>query len=107
MKEVNNMKRYYADYVRHCLRFYVMTLDVGTAPKFNTEVDKNNWVACHAATKNFNDKTMEIVREIYRPGDTIPDKIYHLAKQMQVPQDSIWHIVNTLEHNVAKKRGLL
>ena len=101
------MKRYYADYVRHCLRFYVMTLDVGTSPKFNTEVDKNNWVACQAATKNIDDKTMEIVREIYGPGDTIPDKIYNLSKTLNVSQDSIWHIVNTLERNVAKKRGLL
>ena len=101
------MKRYYADYVRHCLRFYVTTLDVGTSPKFNTDVDKNNWAACHAVVKNFDDKTMVIVREIYGPGDTIPDKIYHLAKELKVTQDSIWNIVNTLERNVAKKRGLL
>ena len=101
------MKRYYADYVRHCLRFYVMTLDVGTAPKFNSEVDKNNWLACHASVKNFDHKTMEIVREIYGPGDTIPDKIYNLSKELKVNQDSIWNIVNTLERNVAKKRGLL
>ena len=101
------MKRYYADYVRHCLRFYVMTLDVGTAPRFHTEVDKNNWAACHAVVKNLDDKTVEIVREIYSPGDTIPDKIYHIAKDWNVHQDSIWNIVNTLERNVAKKRGLL
>lgn len=101
------MKRYYADYVRHCLRFYVMTLDVGTSPRFNSDVDRNNWSACHAAVKNLDDKTMSIVREIYCPGDTIPDKIYHLAKELKVNQDSIWNIINTLERNVAKKRGLL
>ena len=101
------MKRYYADYVRHCLRFYAMTLDVGTSPRFNTEVDKNNWVACHAVVKNLDHKTIEIVREIYGPGDTIPDKIYHLSKTLGLTQDYIWNIVNTLERNVAKKRGLL
>ena len=101
------MKRYYADYVRHCLRFYVMTLDVGTTPRFNTEVDKNNWTACHAVVKNLDDKTTDIVREIYGPGDTIPDKIYNLAKASKQNQDYIWNIVNTLERNVAKKRGLL
>lgn len=101
------MKRYYADYVRHCLRFYVMTIDVGTSPKFNTDVDRNNWAACHAATKNFDHKTMDIVREIYGPGDTIPDKVYHLAKERNVSQDSIWNFINTLERNIAKKRGLL
>ena len=77
------------------------------APKFNTEADKNNWIACQVATKNLDEKTMEIVREIYSPGDTIPDKIYNLSRSLKVHQDSIWHIVNTLERNVAKKRGLL
>ena len=75
------MKRYYADYVRHCLRFYVMTMDIGTPPKFNTDVDKYNWAACHAVVKNLDDKGKDIVREIYSPGDTIPDKIYHMAKE--------------------------
>jgi hypothetical protein len=106
-KEVNDVKRYYADYVRHCLRFYVMTMDMGTSPRFNTEVDRNNWAACYAATKNFDDKTLDIVREIYGPGDTIPDKIYNLAKGLGVTQDYLWNIVNTLERNVAKRRGLL
>lgn len=103
----NELKRYYAEYVRHCLRFYVMTLDMGTSPRFNTEVDKNNWMACHLVMKTIDPKTMEVIKEIYRPGDTIPDKVYHLAKQLKVPQDTIWNTVNTLERNIAKKRGLL
>ena len=102
-----NLKRYYADYVRHCLRFYVTTMDIGTAPRFNTDVDKNNWSACNAVVKKLDDKTASIVYEIYSPGDTIPDKIYQLAKELKVDQDSIWNIINTLERNVAKKRGLL
>lgn len=101
------MKRYYADYVRHCLRFYVMTMDMGTSPRFNTEVDRNNWAACHAAMRKFDNNTLDIVREIYGPGDTIPDKIYNIAKRLRVDQDSIWNIVNALERDVAKKRGLL
>lgn len=101
------MKRYYAEYVRHCLRFYVMTLDMGTSPKFNTEVDRQNWMACHLVMKNIDLKTLEVIKEIYRPGDTIPDKVYHLSKELKVPQDTIWNTINTLERNVAKKRGLL
>ena len=101
------MKRYYAEYVRHCLRFYVMTLDMGTSPRFNTEVDRQNWMACHFVMKNIDPKTLEVIKEIYRPGDTIPDKVYHLSKQLKVPQDNIWNMVNTLERNIAKKRGLL
>lgn len=84
-----------------------MTLDMGTAPRFKTEVDKNNWMACHYATTKIDPKTMEVVKEIYRPGDTIPDKVYHLAKDMKVSQESIWNLINSLERNVAIKRGLL
>ena len=101
------MKRYYADFVRHCLRFYVMTLDIGTSPKFNNEAEKYNWVACQAATEKIDTKTMEVVKEIYRPGDTIPDKVYHLSKELKIPQDTIWNMINTLERNVAVKRGLI
>lgn len=104
---MNKLKRYYAEYVRHCLRFYVMTLDMGTSPRFNTEVDKNNWMACHLVMKTIDPKTLEVIKEIYRPGDTIPDKVYHLSKELKVPQDTIWNTVNTLERNIAKKRGLL
>lgn len=104
---VNKLKRYYAEYVRHCLRFYVMTLDMGTSPRFNTEVDRQNWMACHFVMKNIDAKTLEVIKEIYRPGDTIPDKVYHLARNLKVSQESIWNIINTLERNIAKRRGLL
>lgn len=101
------MKRYYVEYARHCLRYYVMTLEIGSCPKFDTETDKLNWLACQKATKDFDAKTMAIVKELYRPGDTIPDKVYQLARRMRVPQGSIWRIIDTLEHDVAENRGLL
>jgi hypothetical protein len=104
---VNKLKKYYVEYVRHCLRFYVMTLDMGTSPRFNTEVDRNNWKACDLVVKNIDPKTVEVIKEIYRPGDTISDKVYRLAREMKVSQESIWNMVNTLERNIAKKRGLL
>lgn len=80
---------------------------MGTSPRFNTEVDKNNWMACRLVMKTIDPKTLEVIKEIYRPGDTIPDKVYHLSKELKVPQDTIWNTINTLERNIAKKRGLL
>lgn len=101
------MRKYYTEYVRHCLRFYVMTLDVGSCPKFNTEPDKNNWVACHQAVTNTDPQTLEMIKEVYSQGDTIPDKVYQLSKEMRISQDSIWNIINKLERTVAKNRGLI
>lgn len=103
------MKPYYSEYVRHCLRFYIKTLDEGHGghPVFKSEADKANWSACYQVLKDYSDKDMDIIAEIYRPGDTIADKIYLMAKNMRVHQDKIWSLINTTERKIAKKRGLL
>lgn len=103
------MKPYYSEYVRHCLRYYIMTLDEGKGghPIFKTEVDKANWSACHNVLKDYSDIEMKIIAYIYRPGDTIADKIYLLSKIKQVTQDRIWGLVNTTERKIAKKRDLI
>ena len=103
------MKPYYSEYVRHCLRYYIMTLDEGKGghPIFKTEVDKANWSVCHNVLKDYSEKDMEIIAYIYRPGDTIADKIYLLSKTKQVTQDRLWGLINTTERKIAKKRGLI
>lgn len=103
------MKPYYSEYVRHCLRYYIMTLDEGKGghPIFRTEVDKANWSACYNVLKDYSDRDMEIIAYIYRPGDTIADKIYLLAKSKGVHQDTFWSLINNTERKIAKKRGLL
>jgi len=109
VKEVNELKPYYSEFVRHCLRYYIKTLDEGKGghPIFKSEVDKVNWSACYSVLKDYSEANMEIISEIYRPGDTIPDKIYLLAKSKGVHQDTIWSLINNVERRVAKKRGLL
>ena len=103
------MKPYYSEYVRHCLRYYIKTLDEGLGghPIFKTEADKANWSACYNVLKDYSDRDMDIIAEIYRPGDTISDKIYQMARNMRVPQDKIWSLINNTERKIAKKRGLL
>ncbi len=103
------MKPYYSEYVRHCLRYYIKTLDDGNGghPIFANDVDRENWSACYHVLKNYSQKDMDIIAEIYRPGDTMADKIYLLAKNRQVSQDTIWSLINTIERKIAKKRGLL
>lgn len=103
------MKPYYSEYVAHCLRYYIKTLDEGLGghPIFKSEADKANWSACCSVLKNYSEDDMELISYIYRPGDTIPDKIYALAKSKGVPQDTIWSLINTVERRVAKRRGLI
>ena len=103
------MKPYYSEYVRHCLRYYVKTWDEapGCLPAFKSNVDKANWSACYYVLKDYSQSNLDTVMEIYRPGDTIPDKIYLLAKTKGVSQDRFWSLINITERKIAKKRGLL
>jgi hypothetical protein len=95
--------------VRHCLRYYVKTLDEGKGghPIFKSDADRENWSACYHILKCYSQDNVDIIHEIYRPGDTIADKIYLLAKTKNVPQDTIWSLINMTERKIAKKRGLI
>lgn len=103
------MKPYYSEYVRHCLRYYVKTLDEGRGchPIFKSDADRENWSACYHVLKDYSPSDMGIISEIYRPGDTIADKIYLMAKTRGVSQDRFWGLINNTERKIAKKRGLL
>lgn len=107
MRGVNDVKRYYSEYVRHCLRFYVMTLNAGSSLEFKTAVDKANWTACHTVVSNLNPYDAEVVKELYGPGDTLPDKIYNLSKVKSTSQDHWWNLVTYLEYKIAQERGLV
>ena len=103
------MKPYYSEFVRHCLRYYIKMWDEapGCLPAFKSDADRANWSACHNVLKHYTQENLDILFELYRPGDTIPDKIYQLAKAKGVSQDHYWSLVNITERKIAKKRGLL
>lgn len=103
------MKPYYSEFVRHCLRFYIKTLDEGKGgcPVFRNEAERENWRACHNVLKGYSENDMDTISHIYRPGDTVPDKIYELSMSRRVSQDTIWHLINTTERKIAQERGLV
>ena len=110
VKEVNELKPHYSEFVRHCLRYYVKTLEEGKGgcPVFRSEADRLNWGACYFVLKNYSLSDMEIITSLYQPsGDTLPDKIYQLSKAVGVSQDSIWQLINFTERKIAQKRGLV
>ena len=103
------MKPFYSEFVRHCLRYYIMTLDEGKGghPVFKSDADKENWSACYHVLKDYSQRDMDIIAEMYRPGDTIADKIYLMAKAKRVSQATLWNLVNATERKIAKMRGLI
>jgi hypothetical protein len=106
---VSGLKPYYSEFVRHCLRYYIKTLDEGKGgcPVFRNDAERENWSACHSVLKDYSERDMDTIAYIYRPGDTIADKIYLLSKSKQVSQDTFWSLISRTERNVAQKRGLI
>ena len=101
------MKRHYSDCVRYFLAQYISTIDVGTAPKFKSEAEKVNWLACNAVLTRLDHHDLKLVYDIYRKGDTVADNIYRLASARKVSQGYYWKLVDDIEYKIAQKRGLI
>ena len=101
------MKRWYSECVRHFLAEYVPSIEIGSCPKFKSEAEKTNWVACHEVLKTLHPKDLELVAEMYRRGDTLADKIYFLASTRNTSQRDFWRLADDVEYRIAKKRGLI
>ena len=95
---------FYSEYVRHCMRFYARNAE---KPRFNTEVDKNNWYACHRALDNYSEQDRTILTHVYGMRDTIADNVFWVAKTYDLDQRVIWDMIKEFERIVAKKRGLI
>ncbi len=96
-------RTFYSEYVTHCMRFYARHPD----PRFKTDADKKNWLACDNALKQFTPDEKDILVTIYREGDTIPDNVYEVSKKRGIKQDRVWSLIGDMERKIAKRRGLL
>lgn len=95
---------FYSEYVRHCMRYYARNTN---KPRFNTDVDKNNWYACHRAIEGYSDRDKDILIRVYGLFDTLADNVYEVAKAYNIDQNIIWDMLKIFERSVAKKRGLI
>lgn len=95
---------FYSEYVRHCMRYYSRNT---SKPRFNTEVDKNNWYTCREAIDRYSDRDKDILIRVYSMRDTLADNVYEVAKMYNIDQNIIWDMLKEFEHSVAKKRGLI
>jgi hypothetical protein len=86
------------------MRFYARNT---IKPRFNTEVDKNNWYACQKAMDRYTDRDRDILIKVYALYDTIADNVYEVAVAYAIDQNDIWNLIKDLERSVARKRGLL
>lgn len=103
------MRPRYSQQVNNWLRQYALTQDEapGCLPRFRNEDERENWKACHLVLQEYSRRDADIIIQLYLPGDTLPDKIYEMAKAMRIPQNTIWNLMRDTEKKVAQKRGLI
>lgn len=94
---------FYTEYVRHCMRFYARN----RKPRFNTEVDKNNWCACDRAMECYSDRDKDILLRVYGSRDTLADNVYEASQIYLIDQNIIWDMLKEFERTIATKRGLI
>ncbi len=102
-------KPFYADYVNRMLRFYARKIHSGEVPwmKMKNTVDKENWKCVVRVLDKLPERDKDVIIEVYRRGNTLPDNIYWVAKELKVEQDMIWTLVSKVTKKIAKERGLI
>lgn len=93
----------YTDYIRHTLRFYSRYLN---KPSFKSNVDRDNWCACHNVIETYSRRDKDILTYVYGSFDTIGDNVYEMANKYHINQNTIWDMMKEFERKVAIERGL-
>lgn len=98
------MKRYYADYVGHCLKFYAHHQD---ATVFRSRVDEANWKAVDRALNKIPAEEAEYILGIYGGNTDVGEGVYITAEANEVSEKYLWSVVKRTELLIAKERGLV
>lgn len=98
------MKKSYADYVNHILRFYTRNIHKS---KFRSEADKLNFRAAERVFAGLDDMQRMLLCEIYTRSDTIYGNVDDVSKIYGIEQKSIWRLINQVSDRIARERILI
>lgn len=99
-------KPFYADYVNRMLRFYAKKVCIERAIIINP-VDINNCLCVAKVLDALPEEDRNVIIDIYERWDTLADNIYHVSKEMNINQDTLWTLVSKVTKRIAKERGLI
>lgn len=102
------MKKFYTDFVKHCIKFYCLYPTQGMDnEKFRSEADKKNWTACKKVFDALPHSDFDMLNRVYCSKDTIEDAVYEASVHYDIDQTIIWKTMERVERMVARKRGLI
>ena len=98
---------YFKNYVNHMLRFFARYHDQKNNFKFKKNIDYKNWCIVQSVLNSLPEKDRNVIIEVYRRGDTIPDNIYHVSKEIGIKQDTVWSNLKKVTKRIAEERELI
>jgi len=98
--------RHALEYVNYMIRLYTRNCEKQQR-NFRREVDQRNFETVQRVLNDLSEWDKNVIIEVYRRGDTLPDNIYWVAKELKVEQDMIWTLVSKVTKRIAKERGLI
>ncbi len=91
------MKKYYSEFVAHCIRTYAKSPD---------QKDSNT-LAVDSALRELSDTEKSILLELYEANESFAGAVSRIAKRNGMEENRIWCMVTVVEKEIAKRRGLL
>lgn len=98
-------KPFYAEYANHAMRFYARHSDVRPGPERKN--DLLMWDSCAAAIGKLNKEEAAIILAVYRSKCTIREAVTCASRELNMPENKIWQLVNRCGKMFAKERGLI
>lgn len=98
------MKRFYADYVTHCMKYYAMHQE---EKRFRSHVDEMNWKAVDRALERIPAEHAELILDIYSTPVGVGEAVVIVAAAHEMSEKVVWSVVKKVESMVARERDLI
>lgn len=96
-------KKYYTDYVRHMLRFYIRNRK---QPRFSNAVDACDWLACDRVFEKCDNVSQDILSAVFTSNDELASTVYQVAREFNTNQGTVWDLLKVVERQIAVERNI-
>lgn len=98
-------KPFYAEYANHAFRYYARHDNV--KPSREQASNCAMWEACNSVMLKSSAKDNAIILAVYRSKCTIGEAVTCIARELNMPENKIWQLVNKYSKAFARERGII